>query len=105
MEDTLVEQGPNDAILPDRPKPSTNFIVPMESFGILLMVWDFCSSFGRLLHLSPFSLEEFEEAITWEGASNLIAETHCAILSLLVKDGKQFYDLIRQKNKEDMVRL
>ncbi|XP_077252287.1 uncharacterized protein LOC143891635 [Tasmannia lanceolata] len=103
IDDLLVKPCADDPVFSDRPVPSTNFLVPMNDVGSLLMVWDFCSCFGKLLHLSPFSLEEFEYAIVYEGISNLIVEAHCAILRLLIDDQGEYYTLIQEKNRKTMV--
>lgn len=67
------------------------------------MVWDFCSSFSRSLHLFPFSLEDFENAICHKDSNLivLIVETHSALLRLLIKDGGE-YALALQKRKRKM---
>ncbi|XP_068665460.1 uncharacterized protein [Aristolochia californica] len=102
IEDLLVKPSPSD-ILCERPSPATNFVVPMTSVGDLLMVWDFCSSFGRLLHLSPFSLEDFENAIVYDGDSRLIGEIHSAVLTLLIEDHGEYYSMIEQKKRNEVI--
>ncbi|XP_068658657.1 uncharacterized protein [Aristolochia californica] len=102
IEDLLVKPSPSD-MLSERPSPATDFVVPMTSVGDLLMVWDFCSSFGRLLHLSPFSLEDFESAIVYEGDSRLIVEIHSAVLTLLIEDHGEYYNLIEQKKRKEVI--
>lgn len=87
IDDLLVQPHPDDPIFTDRPSPSRDFNVPMECVGDLLMVWDFVSSFGRLLHLWPFSLEDFEKAICHKmGNLTLLFETHAALLRVLIND-------------------
>ncbi|XP_022739782.1 DDT domain-containing protein DDB_G0282237 isoform X2 [Durio zibethinus] len=99
IDDLLVQPGPDDPLFTDRPSPSRDFNVPMDCVGDLLMVWDFCSSFSRLLHLWPFSLEDFENAICHKDSNLvLIAETHSAFLRLLIKDDGE-YSLTLQKRK------
>ncbi|KAG9448070.1 hypothetical protein H6P81_014198 [Aristolochia fimbriata] len=102
IEDLLVKPSPGDMFC-ERPRPRTDFVAPMTSVGDLLMVWDFCSSFGRLIHLSPFSLEDFENATVYEGDSKLIVEIHSALLTLLIKDQGEYYDLIEQKKRKDVI--
>lgn len=101
IDDLLVKPGADDPVFTDRPSLSRDFNVPMECVGDLLMVWDFCSSFGRLLHLSPYSLENFENAICHkEGNVILLVETHSALLRLLIKDnGKYFLALQKRQRK------
>ncbi|XWS44546.1 hypothetical protein CRYUN_Cryun15aG0055300 [Craigia yunnanensis] len=99
IDDLLLQPGPDDPLFTDRPSPSRDFNVPMDCVGDLLMVWDFCSSFSRLLHLWPFSLEDFENAICHKDSNLvLIAETHSALLRLLIKDDGD-YSLALQKRK------
>lgn len=89
----------DDPDLAQRPSPSRNFNIPMDCVGDLLMVWDFCCSFGRLLQLSPFSLDDFENALRHkESYVVLIVETHAAFLSLLMNDNGEFR-LVTQRNK------
>ncbi|XVE83512.1 hypothetical protein DITRI_Ditri16bG0093500 [Diplodiscus trichospermus] len=99
VDDLLLQPGPDDTLFTDRPSPSRDFSVPMDCVGDLLMVWDFCSSFSRLLNLWPFSLEDFENAICHKDSNLvLIAETHSALLRLLIKDNGE-YSLALQKRK------
>ncbi|XWS41143.1 hypothetical protein CRYUN_Cryun17cG0054800 [Craigia yunnanensis] len=99
IDDLLVQPGPDDPPFTNRPSPLRDFNVPMDSVGDLLMVWDFCYSFNRLLHLCPFSLEDFENAICHKDSNLfLIAETHSALLRLLIKDDGE-YSLALQKRK------
>ncbi|KAL6219740.1 hypothetical protein ACLB2K_007499 [Fragaria x ananassa] len=87
IDDLLVQPHPDDPIFTDRPSPSRDFNVPMECVGDLLMIWDFVSSFGRLLHLWPFSLEDFEKAICHKMCNlTLLFETHAALLRVLIND-------------------
>ena len=73
-------------VLPDtarkkRPIPSLNFVLPMHCVGPLLMVWNFCISFARIIHLSPFSLDEIEKALESETEDHiLLKEMHIALL-------------------------
>ncbi|CAN6458455.1 unnamed protein product [Victoria cruziana] len=100
IEDLLVQPCPGDPQFKDRPAPSTDFSVSMDCVGNLLMVWDFCSSFSRLLRLWPFSLEDFENAVTHKGSNvNLIMEAHAAILRLLLKDEGDYYNATRRKRR------
>lgn len=103
IDDELVKPSEDDPIFSERPKPSRHFIIPMENVGDLLMVWDFCSSFAKVLHLSPFSLEDFENAIVYEGISDLILELHFAILKLLISDQGEYYALTQQKKRKEMI--
>ncbi|KAL8096409.1 uncharacterized protein LOC141698336 isoform X2 [Apium graveolens] len=98
IDDLLVHPAVDDPDLAQRPSPSRNFNIPIDCFGDFLMVWDFCCSFGRLLQLSPFSLDDFENALRHkESYVVLIVETHAALLGMLMND-KGEYRLVTQRN-------
>ncbi|GAB2277664.1 hypothetical protein Dimus_012369 [Dionaea muscipula] len=104
IDDLLVQHCAGDPIFADRPSPSRDFSVPMECVGDLLMVWDFCSSFGRLLHLSPFSLEYFEKAICYKDSNTyLIVETHATLLRLLIKDEGEYYAVFEKRKRKPKI--
>ncbi|KAI5335833.1 hypothetical protein L3X38_025967 [Prunus dulcis] len=106
IDDQLVQPDADDPVFTDRPSPSRDFNVPMECVGDLLMVWDFCSSFGRLLHLWPFSLEDFENAICHKkGNLVLLVETHSALLRLLIKDNGEYFSAVRERNRKLKITL
>ncbi|KAJ6807274.1 DDT domain-containing protein [Iris pallida] len=106
IDDLLVRPTADDPIFTDRPSLSTNFKVHMDCVGDLLMVWDFCSSFSRLLNLWPFSLEDFENAICHKDSNLLlIVESHSAILRLLIKDEGEYFCAIQNKREKLKVKL
>ncbi|KAK1267293.1 hypothetical protein QJS04_geneDACA009058 [Acorus gramineus] len=106
IDDFLVKPGKDDPVFTDRPSPSTDFRLPLECVGDLLMVWDFCSSFSRLLNLFPFSLENFEKAVCHKNSNlGLIVEVHSAILSLLIKDEGDYFEIIKKKNRKSKITL
>ncbi|MCL7041692.1 hypothetical protein MKW94_004400 [Papaver nudicaule] len=106
IDDILVKPGADDPKFTDRPPPSRDFSVPEEYVGDLLMVWDFCSSFGRLLHLSPFSLEDFESAICHKDTNlNLIMESHSAFFQLLIKDEGDYFTAVQKKKRKSKITL
>lgn len=87
IEDTFVKLSPSDPPLSDRPVAATDFVVPVECTGDLLMVWDFCSLFGRALLLSPFSLEDFEKSLDYkEGEAPLLLEMTHSLLRAALTD-------------------
>ncbi|KAJ8769191.1 hypothetical protein K2173_000966 [Erythroxylum novogranatense] len=101
IDDLLVKPTADDPVFTARPSPSRDFKVQLECVGDLLMVWDFCCSFGRLLHLWPFSLEDFESAICHKDTNlTLIVETHSALLRLLIKDEGEYFIFVRNKNRK-----
>ncbi|XP_077249744.1 DDT domain-containing protein isoform X2 [Tasmannia lanceolata] len=104
IDDLLVQPGPDDPVFTDRPSPARDFDVPMVCIGDLLMVWDFCSSFSRLLHLWPFSLEDFENALRHKDSDGIIIlESHLAILRLLIKDEGEYFTAIREKRRKSKI--
>lgn len=101
-----MKPGPDDQLFTDRPSPSRDFNVPMNCVGDLLMVWDFCSSFSRVLNLWPFSLEDFENAICHKDSNLvLIVETHSALLRILIKDDDEYSLALQNKKRKLKVRI
>lgn len=101
IDDLLVQPGADDPVFSDRPLPSRDFNVPIDCVGDLLMVWDFCSSYGKLLHLWPFSLENFENAICHKGSNlSLIVETHSALLGLLKRDNNEYFSPLHKRSRK-----
>lgn len=106
IDDLLVQYTEFDKQLAERPPPCREFNVPMECVGDHLMVWDFCTSFGRLLHLSPFSLEDFERAVCQKGSNIvLITECHSALLRFLLKDNSEYFIAVQKKRPKLKITL
>ncbi|XP_021733313.1 DDT domain-containing protein DDB_G0282237-like isoform X1 [Chenopodium quinoa] len=106
IDDQLVEPGADDPIFTDRPTPSRDFTIQMDSVGDLLLVWDFCSSFSRLLYLWPFSFEDFEKAICHKDSNlTLVVETHASLLRLLMNDEGLYYIVIQRKKRKPKITL
>lgn len=106
IDDRLVHYTESDKQLAERPPPCREFNVPMECVGDHLMVWDFCTSFGRLLHLSPFSLEDFERAVCHKGSNIvLISECHSALLRFLLKDNSEYFIAVQKKRPKLKITL
>lgn len=104
IEDSLVQPGPDDPVFTEQPSAATDFLAPMDCVGDVLMVWDFCSSFGKALHLWPFSLEDFEKAVDHkEGDVSLLAETHYALLRIVAKDSSAYQDLIQKRKAKPSI--
>ncbi|CAL5016886.1 unnamed protein product [Urochloa decumbens] len=100
IDDLLVKPAADDPVLSKRPPLSRGFRVPVDSVGDLLMVWDFCLSFGRLLCLSPFSLSDLENAIcNKESNVVLVVEIHAALFHLLIKDEGEYFTFLLNKKK------
>ncbi|KAL3528188.1 hypothetical protein ACH5RR_012844 [Cinchona calisaya] len=106
IDDLLLDLTEDDQKLTERPSPSRDFNVPMDSVGDLLMVWDFCTSFGKLLHLSPFSLEDFRCALCHKDSNVvLVVECHSALLRLLMKDNGKFSLSVQSKKRKPKITL
>ncbi|CAO2836991.1 unnamed protein product [Amaranthus hypochondriacus] len=106
IDDQLVQPGADDPIFTDRPSPSRDFTIQMDCVGELLMVWDFCSSFGRLLYLWPFPLEDFEKAICYKESNlSIIVEIHSALLRLLMNEKGEYYETTQKKKRKPKITL
>uniref|UniRef100_A0A7C9A3I4 DDT domain-containing protein n=2 Tax=Opuntia streptacantha TaxID=393608 RepID=A0A7C9A3I4_OPUST len=106
IDDLLVQPGDDDPVFTDRPSPSREFSTPMDCVGDLLMVWNFCSSFGRMLYLWPFSFEDFEKAMCHKDSNlALIVETHAALFRLLIKDEGDYYRVFQQRKRKPKISL
>lgn len=89
IEDTLVE--PVLVETNARPTPSKDFLLPEECTGDLLAVWDFCCTYARTIHLSPFSLDDFEHALLYEEETvPLLAEIHTALVKVAFGSLEQY---------------
>ncbi|KAJ7528779.1 hypothetical protein O6H91_15G019500 [Diphasiastrum complanatum] len=87
IDDNLVELSSDDPPFTERPIPSSDFQLPMECIGNLLMVWDFCVLFAKKLQLSPFTLDDFEKALNYRDREpSLLAETNYALLRAALTD-------------------
>ncbi|KAM3328192.1 DDT domain-containing protein DDB [Capsicum galapagoense] len=106
IDDLLVQYTEYDKQLAERPPPCREFDVPMECVGNYLMVWDFCTSFGRLLNLSPFSFEDFGRAVCHKGSNLvLITECHSALLRFLLKDNSEYFVAVQKKRPKLKITL
>ncbi|KZV47595.1 hypothetical protein F511_12864 [Dorcoceras hygrometricum] len=106
IDDLLVEPAEEDRLLTERPCPCRDFNVPMDCVGNLLMVWDFCSSYGRLFNLSPFSLEDFENSLCYKDSTPLlIVESYSTLLRLLLNDAGKFSMAIENKKRKSKITL
>ncbi|CAN6238353.1 unnamed protein product [Urochloa humidicola] len=105
IDDLLVRPNADDPALCKRPPLATDFRVPRCSVGDLLMVWDFCLSFGRILHLSPFSLTDMENAICHKESNVLLVEIHAAMFHLLIKDKGDYFSVLQNKKRKLKVTL
>ncbi|KAK3002911.1 hypothetical protein RJ639_017947 [Escallonia herrerae] len=88
IDDLLVQPGSDDPAFTQRPSPSREFNIPMDCVGDLLM-------------LSPFSLEDFENALCHKDSNViLIVESHSTLLRLLMKDNGDYAMAIQKKKRK-----
>ncbi|XP_019458270.1 PREDICTED: DDT domain-containing protein DDB_G0282237-like isoform X2 [Lupinus angustifolius] len=101
IDDLLVKPGPDDPVFTTRPSPSRDFNIPMDCVGDLLMIWDFCTSFAKLLHLWPYSPEDFENAIRHrESNVVLLVESHAALFRVLINDDGEYSTAIKKRRSK-----
>nr|GEY48930.1 DDT domain-containing protein [Tanacetum cinerariifolium] len=106
IDDLKVKPAADDPVFTPRPPPTRNFNVPAECVGDALMVWDFCSSYSKLLNLSPFSLDDFENALCYKESNIvLIVESHAALLRLLIKDDGDYFIATQKKKRKLKITL
>ncbi|XP_024534608.1 DDT domain-containing protein DDB_G0282237 [Selaginella moellendorffii] len=99
-----------DKLLPppsERPAPSSEFSVPAECVGHLLMVWDFCSAFATSLEITQFTLDDFEEALcSKEEECPLLEEVHHALLKAILSNTNLCEKLqVKRKDKKGKRKL
>ncbi|CAN8236932.1 unnamed protein product [Cochlearia groenlandica] len=95
-----------DADITQRPSPSRDFSVPMDSVGNLLVVWDFCSSFSRQLHLWRFSLEDFEKSVCHKESNLvLIMEVHACLFRFLINEGGDHFEALQTRSGKSKITL
>ncbi|KAG6499672.1 DDT domain-containing protein DDB_G0282237-like [Zingiber officinale] len=105
IDDLLVRPAHDDPTFTERPPLSLEFNVPMECVGDLLMVWDFCCTFGKLLHLYPFTLDDLENAICHKDTNLiLIMELHSSILHLIIMDEGKYFLAIQNKKRKTKIK-
>ncbi|KAI8971567.1 ATP-utilizing chromatin assembly and remodelling N-terminal-domain-containing protein [Mycotypha africana] len=71
--------------MPLRPTPPTQPTVPDDCYGSFLMVWSFLSVFSQPLRLSPFSLDDFENALRHNSHTTIMTESNVALLNAIIK--------------------
>ena len=97
IDDLLISPAADVPALLKRTPLVTDFGIPRNSVGDLLMVWDFCLSFGRVLNLYPFSLADLENAICHKENNVLIMEIHSALFHLLIEDEGDYFTALQTK--------
>jgi hypothetical protein len=106
IEDSLVEPSSDGSILPNKPAPLSDFSLPMDCIGPLLMVWNFCTLFEKVIKLSPFPLEDLARAVDCKEKEHmLLKEAHHALIKLVLSDpaiSKAFPELRTRKAKVNL---
>ncbi|OIV89821.1 hypothetical protein TanjilG_29913 [Lupinus angustifolius] len=106
IDDLLVKPGLDDPVFTARPSPSRDFNVSMDCVGDLLMIWDFCSSFAKLLNLWAYSLEDFENAINHRGSNVvLLVESHAALIRVLINDDGEYSTTIEKRRLKHKITM
>lgn len=101
-----MKPSPDDPVFADRPSPSRDFNVPLYSIGDLLMVWDFFTSFGKVLRLWPYSLEDFENAICHKDSNVvLLVESHAVLFRVLIKDDGEYSSAVQKRRRKSKVTI
>ncbi|KAM3222190.1 homeobox-DDT domain protein RLT2 isoform X1 [Capsicum annuum] len=81
----MLNEFPPKSVCLRRPFGVEPWICSEEDVGNLLMVWRFLITFTDVLHLWPFTLDEFVQAFH-DYEPRLLAEMHIALLKLIIKD-------------------
>ena len=106
IEDSLVQSSPDDPLLPNKPVPLSDFPLPMDCTGRLLMVWNFCTLFGKVIRLSPFPLDELAKALDCKDKDHiLLKEAHHALIKLILSDPAINEDVQEIRNPKAKVNL
>ncbi|MCD9641238.1 hypothetical protein HAX54_027327 [Datura stramonium] len=81
----MLNEFPPTSVCLRKPFGVEPWIYSEEDVGNLLMVWRFLITFSDVLHLWPFTLDEFVQAFH-DYEPRLLAEMHIALLKLIIKD-------------------
>lgn len=76
--------------LPKRPLPSRELPVPAEHFDRVMSCWNFINVFGQALQISPFTLDDFVNALNHtavEPRCNLLGEIHAVLTNNIASEG------------------
>lgn len=70
--------------MPLRPQPNRESSIPKDAYGPFLMVWSFLGVFSHPLKLSPFSLDDFENALRHHSPTTILIESNIALLNAII---------------------
>ena len=76
--------------LPKKPMPSRDLPVPPEHFERFMACWNFLNVFGQALQISPFTLDDFMNALAHsevEPRCNLLGEIHAVLTNNIAAEG------------------
>lgn len=100
--DYLLEYSEDIDGAASRPKvrPTLQRSLPFgDSFEKLLMSWSFLNVMGKPLCLSPFTLDDYQQALyqndTYSPAPPLIVEIHATLINALIRDLATGHDAVR----------
>jgi bromodomain adjacent to zinc finger domain protein 1A len=71
--------------MPIRPQFKRSSTVPEDCYGSFLMVWSFLGVFSHSLKLSPFGLDDFENALHHKSHATILIECNIALLNAIIK--------------------
>lgn len=71
--------------MPTRPEPNRESTVPKNCYGSFLMIWSFLGVFSHPLKLSPFALDDFENALRHNSHTTILIESNIALLNAIIK--------------------
>ncbi|CAM0142645.1 hypothetical protein VKS41_002800 [Umbelopsis sp. WA50703] len=75
-----------------RPSASEGLGVPSDQFTSFLLTWNFLNTFSRPLHLTPFTIDDFEQALHYTASSPpayLIIEANVALLNVIIRERRK----------------
>lgn len=71
--------------MPARPEPNRQSTVPEDCYGSFLMVWSFLGVFSQPLKLTPFALDDFENALHQNSHTTILIESNISLLNAIIK--------------------
>lgn len=75
-----------------RPIPSKNATIPDELFETFVSIWSFLTVFSEPLKLTPFSIDDFERAISQgsqQPKNTILAESNVCLLNVIIREREQ----------------
>lgn len=72
--------------LPKKPLPRLDLPVPTEHFDQFITLWNFLNTFGRAIQLTPFTVDDFADALrhpTHDPPCHLLGDIHGTLVGIL----------------------